>query len=100
MDGMLSTNLAARYVETPLLGNASLVISLEPEWESLRADQSSNSNGYVLRLPPANEVSNGQTILFNNTGANSFIVQDNAGVQVFGSVIQREIARLLQSVSE
>ena len=43
MDGMLSTNLAARYVETPLLGNASLVISLESEWESLRADQSSNS---------------------------------------------------------
>lgn len=48
-------------------------------------DVSSNSNGYVLRLPPANEVSNGQTILFNNTGANSFIVQDNAGVQVLNA---------------
>jgi hypothetical protein len=48
-------------------------------------DVSSNSNGYVLRLPPANEVSSGQTILFNNTGANSFIVQDNAGVQVLNA---------------
>lgn len=48
-------------------------------------DVSSNSNGYVLRLPPANEVSNGQTILFNNTGANSFIVQDNTGVQVLNA---------------
>jgi hypothetical protein len=48
-------------------------------------DVSSNSAGYILRLPPANEVSSGQTILFNNTGANSFIVQDNAGVQVLNA---------------
>lgn len=48
-------------------------------------DVSSNSSGYILRLPPANEVSNGQTILFNNIGANSFIVQDNTGVQVLNA---------------
>jgi len=45
-------------------------------------DVTSNSAGYILKLGPANEVSNGQTILFNNPGSNSFIVQDFTGVQV------------------
>ena len=45
-------------------------------------DVTSNVAGYVFRLGPANEVSNGQTVLFNNPGANSFIVQDFAGNQV------------------
>jgi hypothetical protein len=45
-------------------------------------DVTSNSAGYILKLGAANEVSNGQTILFNNPGANSFIVQDFTGVQV------------------
>jgi hypothetical protein len=45
-------------------------------------DVTSNSAGYAIKLPPANEVSPGQTILFNNPGANSFIVKDYAGVQV------------------
>lgn len=48
-------------------------------------DVSSNSAGYVLRLPPANEVSPGQTILFSNTGSNSFIVQNNAGTQILNA---------------
>lgn len=45
-------------------------------------DVTSNSAGYALRLGSASEVSTGQTILFNNPGLNSFIVQDFAGVQV------------------
>ena len=45
-------------------------------------DVTSNVAGYVFRLGPANEVSNGQTVLFNNPGATSFIVQDFAGNQV------------------
>jgi hypothetical protein len=45
-------------------------------------DVTSNSAGYIIKLPPANEVSPGQTILFNNPGANSFIVQDFTGTQV------------------
>lgn len=45
-------------------------------------DVTSNAAGYIIKLPPANEVSTGQTILFNNPGANSFIVQDYTGTQV------------------
>jgi len=45
-------------------------------------DVTSNTAGNILKLGPANEISNGQTILFNNPGANSFIVQDYAGTQI------------------
>lgn len=45
-------------------------------------DVTSNAAGYIIKLGPANEVSTGQTILFNNPGSNSFIVQDYTGVQV------------------
>lgn len=45
-------------------------------------DVTSNVAGYVLKLGSAEEVSTGQTILFNNPGANSFIVQDYTGTQV------------------
>jgi len=45
-------------------------------------DVTSNAAGYILKLGPANEISNGQTILFNNPGANSFIVQNYAGTQI------------------
>jgi hypothetical protein len=38
-----------------------------------------------LWLPPANEVSNGQTILFNNPGAYSYTVHDSTGTQIFSS---------------
>jgi hypothetical protein len=45
-------------------------------------DVTSNTAGNILKLGPANEISNGQTILFNNPGANSFIVQNYAGTQI------------------
>jgi hypothetical protein len=38
-----------------------------------------------LWLPPANEVSNGQTILFNNPGAYSYTVHDSTGTQLLSS---------------
>lgn len=38
-----------------------------------------------LWLPPANEVSNGQTILFNNPGAYSYTVHDYTGTQILSS---------------
>ncbi len=45
-------------------------------------DVTSNTAGNILKLSPANEISNGQTILFNNPGANSFIVQGFTGTQI------------------
>jgi hypothetical protein len=45
-------------------------------------DVTSNTAGNILKLGPANEISNGQTILFNNPGANSFIVQGFTGTQI------------------
>jgi len=45
-------------------------------------DVTSNTAGNILKLGSADQVSNGQTVLFNNPGANSFIVQDYTGVQV------------------
>lgn len=45
-------------------------------------DVTSNSAGYIIKLGAADEVSNGQTVLFNNPGANSFIVQNFNGVQI------------------
>jgi len=38
-----------------------------------------------LWLPPANEVSVGQTVLFNNPGAYSYTVHDSAGTQILSS---------------
>lgn len=38
--------------------------------------------GSNVTLPPADKTSTGQTILFNNVGASTFIVYDNDGVQV------------------
>lgn len=38
-----------------------------------------------LWLPPANEVSVGQTILFNNPGAYSYTVHDSTGTQILSS---------------
>lgn len=45
-------------------------------------DVDSGDDAYIIRLDSATQVSNGQTILFNNIGANSFIVQDATGVQI------------------
>lgn len=42
-------------------------------------DVSATSAGYTIRMPSAAEASNGQSVLFNNTGANNFTVADNGG---------------------
>lgn len=39
----------------------------------------------VIKLPPADEAGVGETILFNNLGSYSFIVQDNAGTQILNA---------------
>jgi len=45
-------------------------------------DVTATSGPWSLTLPSALEASTGQTILFNNVGANSFIIRNNAGTQV------------------
>lgn len=42
-------------------------------------DVNATSAGYTIRMPSAAEASTGQSVLFNNTGANSFSVADNSG---------------------
>ena len=39
----------------------------------------------VIKLPPADEAGVGETILFNNLGSYSFIVQNNAGTQILNA---------------
>jgi hypothetical protein len=45
-------------------------------------DVTASSGPFVLTLPSALEASTGQAILFNNVGANTFIIRSNSGVQV------------------
>jgi hypothetical protein len=45
-------------------------------------DVTATAGPWSLTLPSALEASTGQAILFNNVGANSFIIRDNSGVQV------------------
>ena len=45
-------------------------------------DVASDADGNIFKLGSATEISNGQTVLFNNTGSYSFIVQDYLGTQV------------------
>jgi hypothetical protein len=45
-------------------------------------DVTASAGPYSLTLPSALEVSTGQAILFNNVGANSFIIKNNSGTQV------------------
>lgn len=49
-------------------------------------DVTASSGPFSLTLPDAREASNGQVILFNNVGANTFIVKDNTGVQIAAPV--------------
>lgn len=48
-------------------------------------DVTSSASGNVMIMPPATEVSNGETVLFNNTGIDSFIVQDSVGTQILNA---------------
>jgi hypothetical protein len=45
-------------------------------------DVTATSGPWSLTLPSALEASNGQTILFNNVGSNSFIIRNNSGTQI------------------
>jgi hypothetical protein len=45
-------------------------------------DVTASSGGLSILLPVANKASTGQTILFNNRGAQTFLVKDSAGTQV------------------
>lgn len=48
-------------------------------------DVTQDQAGRVIKLPPADETGVGQTILFNNVGSYSFIVQNNAGTQILSA---------------
>lgn len=45
-------------------------------------DVTPSASGLSIRLPAADKTSTGNTILFNNRGANTFTVRDSAGTQV------------------
>lgn len=45
-------------------------------------DVTPSTSGLSIRLPAADKTSTGNTILFNNRGANTFTVRDSAGTQV------------------
>jgi hypothetical protein len=48
-------------------------------------DVTASSGPYAIILPSALEASTGQTILFNNVGANAFVVKDSTGTQVLNA---------------
>lgn len=48
-------------------------------------DVNAASGPFAIILPSALEASNGQTILFNNVGANAFVVRDSTGTQVLNA---------------
>ena len=49
-------------------------------------DVTASSAGLSILLPAANKASTGKTILFNNPGAETFVVKDSAGTQVVSIV--------------
>ena len=49
-------------------------------------DVAADAGPFSLILPDAREASNGQVILFNNVGSNTFIVRDAAGTQILAPV--------------
>lgn len=49
-------------------------------------DVTQDQAGRVIRLPPADEAGDGETILFNNVGSFSFIVQNSSGTQILNAV--------------
>ena len=70
----------------------SLTANLELEWPingndntpassiiDVTATSSGTSTGWLLQLPPATQVSTGQSLIVRNVGANTFTVTDNGG---------------------
>lgn len=45
-------------------------------------DVNATAGGLSILMPDATEAGNGQTVLFNNVGANTFTVKTNTGVQI------------------
>lgn len=74
------------YADVSLTANTTFDWSVETAQSSnLIAgimDVTASAGPFILTLPSALEASTGQAILFNNVGANTFIINDNAGVQV------------------
>ena len=74
------------YSEVSLTANTTFDWALEtaPSTNLIAGimDVTASAGPYNLTLPSALEVSTGQAILFNNVGANSFIIKDNSGTQI------------------
>lgn len=45
-------------------------------------DVTASAGPLVITMPPATEVSTGTAVVFNNVGANTFVVNDNGGTQI------------------
>jgi hypothetical protein len=77
------------YSELTLTGNVTLSWPDETSTSQNLAtrimDVTADADGYVITLPPANKAGNGETILFNNLGSFSFIVNNAGNVQVISS---------------
>lgn len=74
------------YVAINLTANVTLDWPLEaaPSSNLIASivDVDADAGPFAIILPDAREASTGQTILFNNTGSNSFVVRDAANVQI------------------
>ena len=73
----LSANLVLQW---PINGNTNTPVS------SI-IDVTASSTGYYLILPPATQVSTGQSILIRNVGSNLFTVSANSGTTTPGTTI-------------
>jgi hypothetical protein len=45
-------------------------------------DVTANTSGFSIFMPDAQKAGNGETVLFNNKGASTFVVKDATGVQI------------------
>lgn len=74
------------YSAQALTGDITLVWPAEVAESDLLAtriiDISAAAAGRVITMPDARQASTGETVLFNNTGANAIVVKDAAGVQI------------------
>lgn len=77
------------YLEVTLTANTTFDWPLEsaPGANLLASimDVTANAGPFAIVLPDATAGSNGQTILFNNVGSNTFVVQDSTGTQVLSA---------------
>jgi hypothetical protein len=77
------------YVAVTLTANTTFDWALEtaPSSNLIASimDITASAGPFAVILPSALEASTGQTILFNNVGANAFIVRDSTGTQVLNA---------------